>query len=167
MGVISLHADSFLRIQEWLTIIGTETVVQSDGKWTCRIRRYLLQILYLLDDMIVAEFPLDGNGLNSIVDTCISYIQTNYSQNITQKTLCDLVHTNRTTLNLRFKEQVSMTSIEYLLHYRLKIAKEALSHTRLTIAEISNAVGFSYESYFIRQFRKKVGVTPTVYRAKF
>ena len=31
---------------------------QSDGKWACRIRRYLLQILYLLED----EFQMSYDG---------------------------------------------------------------------------------------------------------
>ena len=57
-----------------------------------------------------------------------------------------------------------MTSIGYLLHYRLKIACEALTHTGLSIAEISEATGFQYDTYFIRQFTKKMGVSPTEYR---
>lgn len=163
-GYVTLPANTYLRLSEWLAIIGTETFSQSDGKWTCRIRRYLLQTLYLIDDIISSEELLCDKLAKSPVDICLEYIHVNYPNDISQQTLCDLVHTNRTTLNRKFKEQVGMTSIGYLLHYRIKIACEALSHTNLSIAEISEATGFQYDTYFIRQFTNKVGVTPTAYR---
>lgn len=163
-GYVVLPANTYLRLSEWLAIMGTETFSQSDGKWTCRIRRYLLQTLYLIDDIISTEELLAERLTKSPVDVCLEYIQVNYPNDISQQTLCDLVHTNRTTLNRKFKEQVGMTSIGYLLHYRIKIACEALSHTNLSIAEISEATGFQYDSYFIRQFTKKMGMTPTAYR---
>lgn len=163
-GYVALPANTYLRLSEWLAIMGTETFSQSDGKWTCRIRRYLLQTLYLIDDIISTEEYLTERLTKSPVDICLEYIHINYPNDISQQTLCDLVHTNRTTLNRKFKEQVGMTSIGYLLHYRIKIACEALSHTNLSIAEISEATGFQYDSYFIRQFTKKMGMTPTAYR---
>lgn len=163
-GYIRLPASTYLRISEWMAIIGTETYAQSDGKWTCRIRRYLLQTLYLIEDILDADRALKEPTARSMVDICLEYIHVNYPSDISQQTLCDLVHTNRTTLNRKFKEQVGMTSIGYLLHYRIKIACEALSHTNLTIAEISEATGFQYDSYFIRQFTKKMGMTPKMYR---
>lgn len=163
-GYVDLPANTYLRISEWMAVIGTETFSQSDGKWTCRIRRYLLQTLYLLDD-IISSAELKKESLNkSPVDICLEFIHVNYPNDISQQTLCDLVHTNRTTLNRKFKEQVGMTSIGYLLHYRIKIACEALTHTNLSIAEISEAVGFQYDTYFIRQFTNKIGMSPTDYR---
>lgn len=163
-GYVSLPANTYLRLSEWLAIIGTETFSQSDGKWTCRIRRYLLQTLYLIDDIISSEELLTEKLAKSPVDICLEYIHINYPNDISQQTLCDIAHTNRTTLNRKFKEQVGMTSIGYLLHYRIKIACEALSHTNLSIAEISEATGFQYDTYFIRQFTKKIGMTPSAYR---
>ena len=163
-GYAALPANTYLRLGEWLAIIGTETFSQSDGKWTCRIRRYLLQTLYLIDDIVCSEEHLTEEPAKSPVDICLEYIHVNYPNDISQQTLCDLVHTNRTTLNRKFKEQAGMTSIGYLLHYRIKIACEALSHTNLSIAEISEATGFQYDTYLIRQFTKKMGMTPTAYR---
>lgn len=163
-GYVNLSANPFLRIREWLSIIGTEIVAQSDTTWTCRIRRYLLQTLYLLDDAVYSPDRTQDCQSRSPVDICLEYIHVNYPNTITQQMLCDLAHTNRTTLNRKFKDQVHMTSIEYLLSYRIKIACEALTHTGLSIAEISEATGFQYDTYFIRQFTKKMGVSPTHYR---
>ena len=52
-GIVEIDNHSFLQIREWFSIIGGETSMQSDWMWTCRIRRYLLQILFLLEDVYV------------------------------------------------------------------------------------------------------------------
>jgi len=164
-GTIDLPADTYLRIYEWLAIMGTEVYAQSDGYWTCRIRRYLLQTLYLLDDIYIQrKTPLVVKREKSSIDTLLEYIHVNYSNKISLDNLCDLIHVNRTTLNRKFKEQVGFTAIEYLLHHRIKIACEALSHTNLSLAEIAEAIGFRYDTYFIKAFTKKKGQTPTEYR---
>lgn len=164
-GTIDLPAGTYLRISEWLAIMGTEVYAQSDGYWTCRIRRYLLQTLYLLDDIYMErKKPCTVKREKSSVDVLLEYIHVNYSSDISLGRLCELVHINRTSLNRKFKEQVGFTSMEYLLRYRLKIACDALSHTNLSLAEIAEAIGFKYDTYFIKQFNVKMGLTPSEYR---
>lgn len=167
-GTMDLPANTYLRISEWLAIMGTEVYAQSDGYWTCRIRRYLLQTLYLLDDIYTdRKTPHTVKREKSSIDILLEYIHVNYSSDITLNVLCDLVHLNRTTLNHKFKEQVGFTSMDYLLRHRIKIACEALSHTNLSLAEISEAIGFKYDTYFIKQFTTKMGQSPTEYRQSF
>ena len=57
-GMLRLNAPSAMQINASMSIIGSECLSQSDGKWTCRIRRYLLQILYSLED----EFQMSYDG---------------------------------------------------------------------------------------------------------
>jgi len=167
-GTIDLPANTYLRISEWLAIMGTEVYAQSDGYWTCRIRRYLLQTLYLLDDIYIErKTPCSVKREKSAVDILLEYIHVNYSNDISLDDLCRLIHVNRTTLNRKFKEQVGYTAMEYLLRHRLKIACDALTHTNLSLAEIAEAIGFKYDTYFIKQFTNKMGETPTEYRHKY
>ncbi|MBO9609605.1 MAG: helix-turn-helix transcriptional regulator [Paenibacillaceae bacterium] len=167
-GTIDLPANTYLRLSEWLAIIGTEVFAQSDGYWTCRIRRYLLQTLYLLDDIYMKRnLPHIVKREKSFVDILLEYIHVNYSSDISLDALCALVHLNRTSLNRKFKEQVGSTAMEYLLKFRLKIACEALTHTNLSLAEIAEAIGFRYDTYFVKQFKSKIGQTPTEYRQCF
>jgi len=166
-GTIDLPAKTYLRISEWLAIMGTEVFAQSDGYWTCRIRRYLLQTLYLLDDIYMdRKTPRTVKREKSPIDILLEYIHVNYSNDISLDDLCELVHINRTTLNRKFKEQVGNTAMEYLLRHRLKIACDALSHTNLSLSEIAEAIGFKYDTYFIKQFTIKMGKSPTEYRQK-
>jgi AraC-like DNA-binding protein len=164
-GTIDLPANTYLRLSEWLAIMGTEVFAQSDGLWTCRIRRYLLQTLYLLDDIYMErQKPHSIKRESSLADILLEYIHINYSEDISLDTLCNLVHINRTSLNRKFKEQTGYTAMQYLLYHRIKIACDTLSHTNMSLAEIAEAIGFKYDTYFIKQFNAKMGVTPTEYR---
>ena len=164
-GTIDLPAKTYLRISEWLAIMGTEVFAQSDGMWTCRIRRYLLQTLYLFDDIYMdRQVKNTVKREKSPIDILLAYIHVHYSTDISLDDLCRLIHMNRTTLTRKFKEQVGFTAMEYLLRHRIKIACEALTHTNLSLAEIAEAVGFQYDTYFIRIFEKKIGMSPTEYR---
>jgi len=78
-GTIDLPANTYLRILEWLAIIGTEVYAQSDLAWTCRIRRYLLQTLYLLDDIYMdRKSPRMVKRAKSPVDVLLEFIHINY-----------------------------------------------------------------------------------------
>ncbi len=163
-GYIPLPANMYFRISEWMDVIGKETFAQSDVYWTCRIRRHLLQALYLIDDIHMTM--ISGEKSRSMVDTALEYIHVNYTKDISLSELCTVAGTNPTTLNKKFKEALGQTAISYLVSYRVKIACKALSHTNLTLAEIAEAIGFSYDTYFIKQFTLKMGETPTEYRSR-
>ncbi len=46
----------------------------------------------------------------------------------------------------------------------MRVAKELLSRSDLSIADVALAVGFSDASQLNRMFRKLIGVTPTAFR---
>ena len=163
-GVFTLPASTYLRISEWIKLIGVESLTQSDWSWTCRIRRYLLQTMYLLDDIFMEQWREEQNGKKSSVDKALDYIHTNYYSCIELSDVCSVSGTNRTKLNKEFKERTGTTVINYLSNYRIDIAKRALTHTGLSLNELADALGYRYESYFIKQFTKIVGCTPTEYR---
>lgn len=163
-GYVLLPANIYLQITEWMDVIGHETFAQSDVYWTCRIRRHLLQVLYLIDDIHMKMISLGTP--KSIVDTALEYIHVNYTKDISLSELCTVAGTNPTTLNKKFKEVLGQTAISYLVSYRVKIACKSLSHTNLTLAEIAEAIGFKYDTYFINQFTAKMGETPTEYRLR-
>lgn len=166
-GIFGLTPQNYIHINELMLMIGAETYSQSDGFWTCRIRRMLLQLLNCIYDIFVDQRKLkffELPEINNPASICAEYIHTNYAQNITLGDLCNLVNLNRTSLNQKFKQQFSCTCMEYLLRYRLKISQELLSNTNMKIDEIAQNCGFKYDTYFVRQFTEKMGITPAAYR---
>jgi AraC-like DNA-binding protein len=167
-GLLVLPPHVYLKIFEWISIIGTETNAQSDGRWICRIRRYFIQVLNLLDDIYENREKTDDiNEFFSPVDAVIEYIHVHYMNVITLDMLCNLTHMNRTSLNKIYKERTGKTVIDYLICYRLRIARELLNYTSLTLDEIAHSTGFVYDTYLIRQFTVKMGETPTEYRKNY
>ena len=164
-GVLDIPPDAYIKIFEWMAVIGTETAAQSDGRWTCRVRAYFLRIINMLDEIYENKNAnIFADKSRSNVDVVLEYLHTHYMDDITLDILCRQIHTNRTTLNKSFKERTGQTVIAYLLNYRLRVATELLAHTGLTIDEIARASGFIYDTYLIRQFTDKTGQTPTEYR---
>lgn len=166
-GIFRLTPQQYIHSNELMLMIGAETYAQSDGFWTCRIRRMLRQSLNCIYDIYVDQrklrmFELSENKNPATI--CAEYIHANYKQEITLDTLCRLVGINRTSLNEKFKKQYQKTCMEYLLFYRLKIAQELLSNSNLKIAEIAENCGFKYGTYFEKQFKNKLGITPAAYR---
>lgn len=162
-GLLPLNAPSSIQINNWMSIMGAECLSQSDGKWTCRIRRYLLQVLYMLEDEFVLCYEKKVTQKQPI-DYALEYIHSNYHLGLTLDGISKFVGLNRTTLNKQCKQKTGMTIIQYLSNYRTKMAKEALRHTNLNLSEIAICCGYNYESYFIKTFTEKNGLTPTEYR---
>ena len=165
-GVLKLPASSYLKASQWIKLMGVESLTQSDGMWTCRIRRYLLQTLYLLDDIFMEQWHEQQEGKCSPVEKALNYIHTNYSSCIELSDVCNVAGINRTKLNQDFKTKTGSTIIKYLNDYRLNLAKQSLIHTEIKLEELADALGYRYCSYFITQFTKTVGMTPSEYREK-
>ena len=162
-GLMIFDGTMILQLNQWLSICGTECQSQSDGRWTCRVRRYLLQVLYFLED----EFTLCINHqkiTKEPVDLAPEYIRSNYHLGLTLTGVSKYVGMNRTTLNEACKKKTGLTVIQYLNQYRIRMARDALCHTNLKLNEIALCCGYNYESYFVKTFTEKEGISPTEYR---
>lgn len=66
-------------------------------------------------------------------------------------------------LSALFKRHVGVNISDYLRMKKIALAKECLERGR-SVTEVSYACGFSDTSYFIRIFRRTVGMTPKQYQ---
>lgn len=67
-------------------------------------------------------------------------------------------------LSSLFKRHVGVNISDYLRMKKIALAKECLERGR-SVTEVSYACGFSDTSYFIRIFRRTVGMTPKQYQS--
>jgi AraC-like DNA-binding protein len=63
----------------------------------------------------------------------------------------------------RFRETVGMAPMEYLLHWRMVLAKDLLRARDVPVAEIARNVGYGSASTFSVAFTRHVGVPPSIY----
>lgn len=65
-----------------------------------------------------------------------------------------------------FKREYGTTPYDYQINNKIQIACSLLRHTKKSISEISEFIGYQNPHYFTSMFKTKVGITPTQYRKK-
>ena len=99
------------------------------------------------------------------IKDAIVFIAGNYSDSITLEDIADSIHISKSECCRCFKRAVNMTPFEYLMHYRILKAAEAIQRGEpLSVSELAFSVGFNNVSYFNKRFREYFGCTPTEYR---
>ncbi len=84
----------------------------------------------------------------------------------TVERLCTESALPKSTLQKHYKQQFGKSLFEDLIEFRIDAAKHLLTETTLPLGEISVLCGYSAESYFMKQFKRITGLTPTEYRNK-
>lgn len=93
-----------------------------------------------------------------------NYLDSHLTQNVSLKTLADLVYLSESQVVRIFKRDLGKTPHEYSLDLKLEQARTLLRNTRQRVREISDSLGFCDEHYFSYIFKKKCGKTPREYR---
>ena len=65
-----------------------------------------------------------------------------------------------------FTKAMGMSPLEYITDCKMEWAKNAITHSNPSTAEIMNAIGYEHRNGFSKAFKKKYGCTPTEYRKK-
>lgn len=78
--------------------------------------------------------------------------------------MAEALAVNERTLQRKIAALMDLTPTQFITHYRLSRAKEALRAPDLTIQEIAFQVGFNSQQSFARAFKQRFGVTPTQMR---
>ncbi|NEV00635.1 AraC family transcriptional regulator [Bradyrhizobium sp. UFLA 03-164] len=74
--------------------------------------------------------------------------------------LAAISHLSRSQFAARFRAAVGRAPIDYLLHWRMVLARRALAQPGATIAAVAAELGYASESAFGVAFRRVTGTTP-------
>lgn len=96
--------------------------------------------------------------------TVADYINDHFAFDVRLEQLAKIACMGATKLKSTFKEVHQCTITEYIQHRRMGQAEHLLSHTDLTIGQISQIVGYSSPSRFSKLFRKSTGLAPHEYQ---
>ena len=96
-----------------------------------------------------------------------SYIESNYSYEISVDEIADYIGISRSHLFRAFRMHVGVSPKEYLTNYRINTACALLRETNLSITAISKSVGFENNLYFSKAFKKSKGMSPSEYAKKY
>jgi AraC-like DNA-binding protein/ligand-binding sensor protein len=97
----------------------------------------------------------------------IGYIHDNYMCKITLDEIAEHVYMSKSYVSKIFNEEIGENISVYVNKIRIEKSCKLLRDPSLTIAEIANLVGFENQSYFAKQFKMEIGVSPKEFREKF
>ena len=120
------------------------------------VRAAVIEFLYVLND--IKNFKRSENA-DSRITNIISYINENYSKNLTVDALAEKFFLSKNHLCRIFKKSTGYTLHYYINHKRL-LAVRDLCREGMAIGEACTACGFSNYSSFYRFYVKENGSAP-------
>ena len=74
---------------------------------------------------------------------------------------------SRSSFAARFTDTVGLPPVEYLMKWRISLAKSALTESKQPISEVAELAGYQSVSAFSTAFSRTTGVSPTTYVQSF
>lgn len=119
----------------------------------------------VLERFIACTFELSNVKNRDLLYRAVSYIRQNYQGDITLQDVAAEVGLNPTYFSKLFGDELGISFTDYLNRVRIEAAK-LLMPEDLSLAEISQRVGFNDQSYFSKVFRKLEGQPPRKWRQR-
>lgn len=137
MFIHLIHAKNLDELQEWLTSFVIKAIEKMNA---------------------------EDENMNPIIKRVLAFLETNYADNISLKTISHSFNVSAAYLGQLFIKEKGETFSNYLNRTRIEKAMELLATTGLELQEISEKVGYVNQSYFNLIFKKITGVYPSKYR---
>lgn len=122
----------------------------------------LVEILRTNLSRVGAEWPGLLAGLaDKVTAKALAAMHRDVARDWTVDALARLCGVSRSTFAARFRTVVGTSPIDYLLQWRLALAKDALSLGAKSVGEIAFSIGFQSSSAFTTAFTRAAGCSPT------
>jgi two-component system response regulator YesN len=105
-----------------------------------------------------------GITYSFIVKKSITFIQQNYTKNITLSDAAENAEVSHSYLSFIFKQETGINFNTWLSKYRVEEAKKLLEETNLRIYQVAERVGFSNPYYFSKVFKEFAGMSCKEFR---
>ncbi|AYA74420.1 DNA-binding response regulator [Bacillus sp. Y1] len=112
-----------------------------------------------LEKIMDASINIRSTYKHEAVERACSFIQANFTRDLTLQDVSEHVGMNATYLSLLFKEEMGESYIKYLTQLRMEKAKQLLAEGK-KVAEVSELVGYHSYRHFSELFKKHVGIKP-------
>lgn len=158
------------RLSQIIEHIVAESTGQKEG-YRYIVRGLALELFaFLLRDGIQADTASvpQKNAIRyyNTVDPALCKIRNEYSSHISVDALAALCGVSKYHFCRIFKYVTGMSTMQYLMEYRLKIAEAMLLNSGKSISQVAQQCGFEDESYFCRCYKKYFNHSPGRYRQR-
>ena len=153
-----LHIEDFEAERD--TLLGLLSIFTSaEGEYRAVGSAILKQLL------LKAAESVDENALPTrMVEALDKYIRDNAGDDISNTEIGAIFGYHPFYISKVLKDRKGTTLRQYIIAYRLKLAKKLLSESAKSVNEVAEECGFNDPSYFTKTFKNVVGMTPKEYR---
>ncbi len=131
----------------------------AEGSYRAQASASLKQLLLKIIETV------DENALPTrMVEALDNYIRDNAGDDISNTEIGAIFGYHPFYVSKVLKDRKGTTLRQYIIAYRLKLAKRLLAESAKSINEVAEECGFNDPSYFTKTFRGAFGMTPKDYR---
>jgi AraC-like DNA-binding protein len=158
------------RLQNILGLIEDEVSLDRPGQQLMLGRLLDVMLLEALRAQTAGVEPTRSGLLSGLADPKIAAalhaLHANVRRVWSVEALASCAGMSRSAFAERFSRRVGATPNEYLLNWRMALAKDALRFSNRSLAEIALVSGYGSTSAFSTAFSRTVGIAPGAYRGK-
>lgn len=123
-------------------------------------KQYLMNFL-----KTITEYSLNStsNTDAEVAQKVIEIIEVKYADDLDLKCISKDIHLTPYYIGSIFKKNTGKPFNQYLNDYRIDKAKEMLQTEKITVSQLSDAVGIKNTSYFCLLFKNRFGISPGEY----
>lgn len=125
------------------------------------IQQYIFEFINEYVDVFIWSKKMQEN---KPIRLAKQYVMENYMNSISLEDVADIVHLNPIYFSVMFKKEVGINFVDFLINYRLEIAKKLLKEDKYNISQVAYMVGYKDAKYFSKLFAKVVGIKPSEYK---
>ena len=129
-------------------------------------RLHIKSELYKLLDLLARHenrISISKKGLKTI-EKGINYLTSDEKQLLSIEEVARLCFVTPAYFRRLFKEYTGFSPSDYRNKRKTERAKELISRTDISVAELSELLGYDTPSYFCRVFKKETGLSPSQYK---
>ena len=143
--------DTFLKLVSLFT--------SAEGAYRAQASAILKQLLLKIIETV------DENALPArMVEALDNYLRENAGDDISNTEIGAIFGYHPFYISKVLKDRKGTTLRQYIIAYRLKLAKKLLEESSKSVNEIAEDCGFNDPSYFTKTFKSAFGMTPKDYR---
>jgi AraC-like DNA-binding protein len=160
-----VHVRGERRLATIVQLVGDESRARRPGREV--ILSHLLEVLLIEALRSTADAAAPPGLLRGLADDRLAVAIRRMHESITRSwTVAELAKEaalSRSAFFERFSRAVGVAPMEYLLRWRMALAKNLLLRKEAGVAEVADRVGYSSASAFSVAFTRHVGLPPTRY----
>jgi AraC-like DNA-binding protein len=152
------NSENLVRITEKLLKITRSDHPRKDTFADLALKEMVLSIV---QEQQLRALLVPENAKNSGPFTALlQFVHGNLANDITVAQLCKVTGMSKSQLYREFNDTFGIAPKQFILNERIKHARLLLQQEDLSVKEACYACGFSDPNYFVRAFKKVMGVTP-------